>query len=276
LITAEATAVDADARPTRTADRLAPIEDTHFWFVGRDRLTRHLLDRFAGADPLLDLGCGTARFAGALATVADGQGGGERPRRAVFALDREPLPAGTDPPAALQGRVLAADVLRVPFADRSFGTVVARDVLEHVDVSLALGECHRLLRPGGVLIALVPAWPSLWSARDVAAGHLRRYRRNQLRAALERNGFRMVEVRGYQFFLLPLAFVSRLTSRVGAGNRDGDRDRRGRAMLAREETPRPVVNRVLGAINRFEADLARTPALRPPTGSTLAVVAVRR
>ena len=83
------------------------------------------------------------------------------------------------------------------------GTVLARDVLEHVDDDAALGECPRALRPGGLLVVLVPAWPALWSDRDVRAGHLRRYRRRGLRKLVESAGFTVAELRGYQFVLLP-------------------------------------------------------------------------
>jgi SAM-dependent methyltransferase len=47
------------------------------------------------------------------------------------------------------------------FADAAFSCVICSHVLEHVDDRKALGEMHRVLRPGGVAIILVPvveAW----------------------------------------------------------------------------------------------------------------------
>src|SRR5262245_63339254 len=49
-----------------SADRIAPLEATHFWFVARDELFDRLLSRVAVIEPLLDLGCGTGRFAARL------------------------------------------------------------------------------------------------------------------------------------------------------------------------------------------------------------------
>lgn len=44
-------------------------------------------------------------------------------------------------------------------ADRSFDVVVLSSVLEHLDDDQrALGACHRLLAPGGVLFINVPSW----------------------------------------------------------------------------------------------------------------------
>ncbi len=233
------------------SSRLASMEGDHFWFAGRDRLVRHLLDRHP-VDPdglVVDLGSGTGRFARRLA--ADG--------RTVLAVD--PAPGSDGPP----GATVAADGERLPLADGSVAAVLARDVLEHLDDAAALGECARVLRPGGLLVVLVPAWPSLWSDRDQRAGHLRRYRSGGLLALVESAGFTVLEQRGYQFLLLPAIAANRLAS-----------SRWGPRVVDREETPPAWLNRLLTSVNTWEAGLARRRWTRPPTGSTLVVVARRR
>ena len=53
--------------------------------------------------------------------------------------------------------VVCADMQSLPFADDSFGAVVRRQALEHVDhADTAVGEALRVLRPGGVFVFSVP------------------------------------------------------------------------------------------------------------------------
>lgn len=234
-----------------SATRIAPLEAEHFWFVARDELFLTLIDRTVPASArMLDLGCGTGRFAASLAAIG----------RDVVAADLHLPDHPTPGPAHL-----AASAEHLPLRDGSIDVVLARDVLEHVDDVAALAEVHRVLRPGGLLLAAVPAWPALWGPRDVAAGHLRRYRRNGLSRVLSEAGFSVREVRGYQCLLLPVIALSRVRAR-----------RQGDAALRQEEQLPGAVNRALLAVNRGEVRMARHAWLRPPTGSSLVVVAVAR
>ena len=136
--------------PLPRRGRLEAMEGVHFWSVGRDRLGEELIERFEMAAPVLDAGAGTGAFATRV-----------RQRRSpVHAFDL----------AAENGADLRASITSMPFASESAGTVLARDVLEHVDDATALAECHRVLRPGGHLLLMVPGWPSLWSPRDALRG----------------------------------------------------------------------------------------------------------
>src|SRR5262249_28395524 len=87
-------------------------------------------------------------------------------------LDRPPLStrrileinaAGTLSPwlARLSGRQLArypeVDMQRLPFDAGSFDLVIHSDTLEHVaDPVTALGECRRVLAPGGACLFTIP------------------------------------------------------------------------------------------------------------------------
>ncbi len=53
----------------------------------------------------------------------------------------------------------------LPFADERFDAIICSEVLEHVpDAAAAVGELHRVLKPGGVLCATVPCrdFPAAW------------------------------------------------------------------------------------------------------------------
>lgn len=63
----------------------------------------------------------------------------------------------------------------------SFDVVVACEVLEHVEDDLAeIRSWADRLRPGAALVVTVPAHPQRFGASDVWAGHVRRYRREDL------------------------------------------------------------------------------------------------
>jgi SAM-dependent methyltransferase len=66
-------------------------------------------------------------------------------------------------------------------AGRRFDTVLYIDVLEHIeDDKSELARAAHLLRPGGRLIILAPAYQALYSCYDKALGHYRRYDRRSL------------------------------------------------------------------------------------------------
>jgi SAM-dependent methyltransferase len=225
--------------------RIAQLEQTHFWFVGRRALVQRLLDRHVDgrADAALDLGCGTGSFLDVLGGYADNV-------------------VGVDPLApARDERVLNAEAEQLPLEDSSVDLIVALDVFEHVDDCAALRECARVLHLGGLLVLTVPAFPALWSARDVLAAHRRRYRRKPFVALLERSGFLIEETSYYQFFLFPLIAASRLAGRRRA------------TMTQREEVLPPRLNALLRRLNETEVRLGRR--VRWPWGSTLAVAARR-
>jgi len=144
----------------------------------------------------------------------------------------------------------------LPFPEDSFDGVLLLDVLEHADDDAALAEARRVVRPGGWVLLSVPAFPWLWSFRDVDAGHLRRYSRRGLEDVVRRSGLAVERVTYYQCLLFPVLAVARLAMR---GRRLRD---------AEERVPR-LINALLTAVNSVEARAARRIDL--PWGSSLFV-----
>jgi len=74
--------------------------------------------------------------------------------------------------------------------EKAFDTVFALNVVEHIeDDVLALKNCHFLLKDGGTLLILVPAYQSLYCGFDKELGHFRRYTSKTLRKIFEVNNF---------------------------------------------------------------------------------------
>jgi SAM-dependent methyltransferase len=82
--------------------------------------------------------------------------------------------------------IIGGDVSAVP-PTRRFEAIIYIDVLEHIDDDVGeLARSARLLAPGGSLIVLSPAFPSLYSEFDRAIGHVRRYTAGTLQSAFPR------------------------------------------------------------------------------------------
>lgn len=82
----------------------------------------------------------------------------------------------------------------------TFDTVFALNVVEHIsDDMLAIANCRKLLKEGGHLIILVPAYQGLYNQFDLELQHFRRYNKKMLASLFRRN---RLEVIHQQYFNL--------------------------------------------------------------------------
>jgi SAM-dependent methyltransferase len=71
----------------------------------------------------------------------------------------------------------------------SYTGAVSYNVLEHIEDHVgALESMSRLVRPGGAIVLIVPAFPFAMSPVDIATGHVRRYTKRTMREALTEAG----------------------------------------------------------------------------------------
>jgi ubiquinone/menaquinone biosynthesis C-methylase UbiE len=78
----------------------------------------------------------------------------------------------------------------------SYSGAVSYNVLEHIEDHVgALRSMARLVRPGGRIVLIVPAFPFAMSPVDIATGHVRRYTRKSMRAALAEAGLTIEQLR---------------------------------------------------------------------------------
>jgi SAM-dependent methyltransferase len=193
---------------TEEYERMYRLEDSYWWFVGRHHLIETFMrDAFGKRSDLsiLDIGCGTGAMSVRLA-----------PWGAVTSADFSRLALGYCRRRSVD-RLCAADAMRLPFRTGSFDAVVALDLVEHLsDDATAMREFRRVLRPGGRLIATVPAYQSLWSAHDVALMHQRRYTALQFGDICVQAGLRIRRLSYAMTFLLPVVWLVRRLTRKAA------------------------------------------------------------
>ena len=74
--------------------------------------------------------------------------------------------------------------------------LISYNVLEHIDDHVgALRSMAGLVRPGGYIVLVCPAFPFAMSPVDIATGHVRRYTRRSMTAALTEAGLEVIDVR---------------------------------------------------------------------------------
>ena len=237
-----------------TYDVIAQVERTHWWYVARRQVLGAVLEaELQGNAPnglVLDIGCGTG--AGYPVVARCGTPVGMDPsERALRYAERRGY-----------RHLVQADGTALPFRSGSFAWVAALDILEHLDDEAAAPEIRRVLEPGGRALVTVPAFPSLWGPQDIAARHLRRYRRGQLERLLSGAGLEIVR-RTYinSVLAIPIYVARRLITLSGH-------------RIESENTLHPGwANPVLRRI--FAAEAQVVPRLSLPFGVSLLLV-VRR
>ena len=101
---------------------------------------------------VLDLACGSGAVTGELVRRAGGRVVAVDCSRAALVADSKPFSGAVR---------LCADAIRLPLASGSFDLVFCQFALLWLDAAAALGEVHRVLQPGGVLVALEPDYGGL-------------------------------------------------------------------------------------------------------------------
>lgn len=180
---------------------LDEIEDTHWWFVGKQLILRSLLERHAPRGTILDLGCGTG---GTLRNWMESH--------TCFGTDRSDLALRI---CAEKGftRLVQSDLGAFPFAPGAFDTILALDVIEHLEDDVGfVARTAELLSASGQLILAVPAFQMLWSQHDETFQHFRRYRASQLRDVVEQAGMVAERITYTNTLTFPPAMVWRLLS----------------------------------------------------------------
>ena len=181
------------------------------------------------SDRMLDFGAGTGTFATALA--AEGY--------AVECVEPDPAQRAAIAGAGLR---VHGDLAAIPA--RSVDCAYTLNVLEHIEDDLAtiraLGE--RLVR-GGRLVVYVPAFQVLYTSMDRKVGHVRRYRRTDLRAKVETAGLTVLRSE----YVDSLGFAATLAFRA-LGSKSGDIDRD--AVRAYDRYAFPLSRRLDRALNR--------------------------
>jgi SAM-dependent methyltransferase len=249
-------AADAMAMRPREYRVMYEIEEDYWWYRGLRALLLELIARYVPLDSgfrILDAGCGTGANLQMLLKYGDATGVDIAEEAIGFCRER-----GIPP-----DRALVASLLELPFPANFFELTFSFDVICNIadDVS-AFAEINRVIKPGGRVIAQLPAYRFLWSAHDVAVGHKHRYTAQDLARKMREAGLVVERVTYLNAILFPLEVLARLWRRGERVNGDAHSDL---SVLPR------ALNSALARL--FEAEMRAAPHVRFPYGLSLLVVA---
>ena len=214
------------------------VEETHWWYRALHRLIFDALERELPdwrEKTILDVGCGTGAILKQIGNADRNVGVDLAPEALAFCRERG------------LSNVRQADICALPFSEDSFDAVICSSVLYHQwvrNLSHAMSELHRVLRPGGLLFINVPAFRFLHSRHDDAVMTARRFTKRELGELLERNNFRIRRLSYWTTLLFPVAIAART---LGASEM-------GRDFGTVEMSP---LQRLLAKIMRIELTLLR-------------------
>lgn len=221
--------------PDWGAERIAEVEDRHFWFASRSALIRKELGRALGGlrgRSVLDIGCGTGFVLGDLEHAGMVPTGCDMHQVWLdFARKRT------------TGKLICGDANELPAGE--YDSALLCDVIEHTTddaAMLAIGK--RAVRPGGVVLVTVPAHKWLWTVLDDVSGHKRRYTRAQVEDLFVRAGFTDVRAVYFNRLLMPIQALRKL---VLAGKKDEQQISR-----AALQVPPPWLNKIMATAMQID------------------------
>ncbi len=178
------------------------LDETYWWFQARREIVADVVGRFVPARGVVfDYGCGTGSIVARLGALGFQATGAEISEVMLDACRRR--------------GVSVIDLSREQLPPATADCVLACDVLEHAEDDLELlGQLGAALRPGGLLIATVPAYEFLWSGEDYVSNHHRRYTRSNLGRALAASGYEILWSSYFNTLLFPLAASVILSKRL--------------------------------------------------------------
>lgn len=118
------------------------------WYAGMTGLLRRLKIDIANAEqPVVEIGCGYGPFLELCGET----------NTAIIGTDLSMYALGEIRRSHATWPLVAAEATRLPFGSGTVGTVVAFEVLEHLDApQLTIDEMYRVTRAGGLVVATTP------------------------------------------------------------------------------------------------------------------------
>lgn len=165
----------------------------------RERLIINFLEEAKSEGVILDAGCGDGSLSIALAKNGFKVMSMDSAAGCVKMLNEKIKKNGL----ANNVDCRQGDITKLDYPEGFFDGIVCGEVLEHVpDDKAAVVEFKRVLKKGGVCVISVPTNPKMWDIGDEIAGHVRRYKKEEIISLFQNNGFAVEKIRFWGFLLM--------------------------------------------------------------------------
>jgi len=184
-------------------DELYLLEEKHWWHLAKRDIGLRLLKKYLSKKnpQILDIGCGTGKNVEALGKLGETWGIDVSENAILYCKKR----------GLKKVKLAKAEATR--FKNNSFDVIVLFDVLEHVDDVKTIKEIFRILKPNGLVLITVPAYPRLWSKWDEILHHKRRYTKKSLTELFNAKEFKKVHFSyAFSYLLIPAYVIRKIKS----------------------------------------------------------------
>lgn len=189
------------------------VQEDHWWFKVRDSILKDITQKYFKPNSLiLDFGCNYGHTT-----------------RLLRSLGYDAYGVDISEEAIKYGRSLGIENIFLEseksFSENYFNAVVSLDVLEHIeDDQKAFDHIASIIKPGGIIVIMVPAFMFLWGAHDEISHHFRRYTLGELVGLSKRVGdFEIIKKSYFNTFLfIPIALIRLFSNLFNFKSRDSD------------------------------------------------------
>ncbi len=217
---------------------MADTEDRHWWFLGRRKIVRSILQglNLRKKASILEIGCGTGGNLELLASFGE-VSAIEMDEKALALARQKTGEKGTIAAGRCPGDM--------PFEGRKFDLICLFDVLEHIEEDVqTLQAIRKMLQSDGQVLITVPAYQWLWGPHDEFLHHKRRYTVGRLQEKATAAGFSVQRRSYFNTLLFPLAAMVRLADAL-----------LGKRTSSGSKVPAPLINTLLEKIFSLERQI---------------------
>ena len=230
-------------------EQIYKVEENQWWYKSERNILISLFSIYSKKGLLLNAGCGTGITSSLLSKQTKVMNVDISERAIKYSLKRK------------NTNHVICDCSVLPFKGNTFDTIIADNVIEHIDNDFSvINEFERTLKSDGVIIFSVPTYNFLWTLHDDFAHHKRRYDKNTIKDLIGISDLKIKRI----FYWNSILFLPIVLFKI--------KNKFFRTLNIGLKQPHKILNNILIKILKFEHYLIIKHNLNPSFGVSLFAV----